>query len=161
MAEQDVEAFALRARESLRDLLGDLPTGYESRAARISALRRVVHDEIAKALEPVFNDKLQTMPHATLAEKRELAAWANDELRRLGLAIKCHSTGKPAILLASQDRATDTAGRFRMETRLGQGRTTRTLNTRELQRFDLMPDAPRIEPLATRFRRGRGDDRVP
>lgn len=44
------------------------------------------------------------MPNSTGGEKKDMMKWANQELRRLGLAVKCPRSGKESWLIAAGDR---------------------------------------------------------
>jgi hypothetical protein len=69
----------------------------EELAAHSDASRK----KIAAVLEPALNAKAAMLPHATYDEKKTLAKWANAELRRFGLAIRCPRTGKACLLMGN------------------------------------------------------------
>jgi hypothetical protein len=134
-------------------LIAGLPDDYDARAAALATLRRVTHEEIAAALEPALNRRLEAMPHDDLMAKRELAIWTNEQIKRLGLAIRCKRTGRPAILLGAADKAGDTEGRFRLELRDEDNRVIRTLSKRRLPHLELMEHPVRAESFSARYRR--------
>jgi len=67
-----------------------------SAATRTHALRQ----QLAAELAPAINARIRQpdMPHDTLEQKKMLAAWVNDQLEPLGLAVQCPNTGLPAKL---------------------------------------------------------------
>ena len=86
--------------EYLDALLATVPKGatYEEKADKLAGLNHEVRQRFAAELAPALNTRIQTMPHDTYEEKKELARWVNDQLEPLGLAVQCPNTGLPAKL---------------------------------------------------------------
>lgn len=125
-------------REAVRKVV-DKTRGYEE--ARIAArdATRIVQEELARELGESLNGRAASMPQATYEQKKTLANWVNNELRPLGLAVRCPATGRPAVLQASvgNDRA---VGAFRFDTLAADGgREQRSWATR-LPRLELIVD---------------------
>lgn len=138
--------------EVLSALASGLPADYEEFTAAARALGRCFHCELATAMQPRLNSHLRTLPSDTYAEKQYIATWVNEQLRELGLAIRCPKTGKPANLIADVQAGEDSASRFRLDVRTDEGGRTRTFSSRDLFDLELMEDATRQEPLSRRFR---------
>lgn len=127
-----------RLREAVRRVV-DKAREYEE--ARIAAgyATRIVQEELARELGELLNGRAASMPQATYEQKKALANWVNNELRPLGLAVRCPATGRPAVLQASvgNDRA---VGAFRFDTLAADGgREQRSWATR-LPRLELVVD---------------------
>ena len=73
-------------------------------------LSHLVRLELIDRLEAPFNAAMQAGPRETYEDKKELAKWANDKLRRIGLAVK-DPHGNPGILVGKMHPHSD-AGRF-------------------------------------------------
>jgi hypothetical protein len=147
-----------RTRHAIRELIALCPDDNEGRSAAFLDMREAIHQEIAAALEPTLNKHLHSIDSSHAEAKRRLCTETNRQLRNLGLAIRDHRTGRPAILVADARTASDDKGRFRLELRDETGRIIRTLSSPTLpDHLELMEDSIREEPLArdARSRRGR------
>jgi hypothetical protein len=115
----------------------------------------------AEVLGPRLNAHLNSIPQDTLVEKQALATWLNEQLRAIGLAIKCPKTGLPGILKADfKDSANDSVSRFRVEVwDPGRGRY-QSFSSNTLWDLTLMEAPPRRESLSRGFRRPGRDDRA-
>ena len=140
-----------------RGVLADLPEDYPVYFKAASELRHHFHTELAAGLQTRLNRHLQGMAQETYDEKRALATWVNEQLRSLGLAIKCPKTGRPGSLLADFKDSEGDVSRFRLEVRDEHGGKTRIVVGRHLAELELMEDAPRQEPLAGWARKARAE----
>jgi hypothetical protein len=143
-------------------LLASLPKDapYEMKAEKLAGLSHEVRQRIAAELGPALNIKAQALPHDTYDEKKELARWVNDQLRRFDLAIKCPKTGQPSLLLVMTGDH-PAIGRFVIEHKTPEGKRVRPVTSTKLPHLELMEAAPRRESLlelrdkAVPQRRGR------
>ena len=90
-----------RWREALTALLNDVPFDYPRRYQEFSALRESFYRQLAIGLAQPLRDYLSAMPQETFEKKAALAQQVNEELRRLGLALLCHRTYRPATAIHS------------------------------------------------------------
>jgi hypothetical protein len=129
-------------------LLASLPKDapYEMKAEKLAGLSHEVRQRIAAELGPALNIKAQAMPHHTYDEKKELARWVNDQLRRFDLAIKCPKTGQPSLLLVMTGDHPE-IGRFVIEHKTPEGKRVRPVTSTKLPQLELMEAAPRRESL--------------
>jgi hypothetical protein len=100
-----------RIRAVLEKQVGD---DYDSVADWQRELQEAVRLFVIKRIEPAINERLASMPQATLAEKQELCRWANTELRCMGLAVRCPKTGQPAFIYGDRGNH-HSVGRFQIE----------------------------------------------
>jgi hypothetical protein len=123
-------------------------TEYGQLASDLAELNRDVREEIASRLEPALNAKIQAMPHDTSEEKRMVARWVNEELRRFNLAIRFEKDGEeyPATLVVQSEKYTPN-GRFRLEYKTPDGKAQRALYEEHVPSLSLMEAPPRREPL--------------
>lgn len=129
-------------------ILASLPKDapYEIKAEMLAGLSHEVRQRIAAELAPALNIKAQAMPHHTYDEKKELARWVNDQLRRFDLAIKCPKTGQPSLLLVMTGDHPE-IGRFVIEHKTPEGKRVRPVTSTKLPQLELMEAAPRRESL--------------
>jgi hypothetical protein len=147
-----------KRQAALKSLMADLPERYADRYAAIQNIRHAFHREMALVLQPVLNEHIPGRPQDSAKERQELAAWINEQLRNIGLAVKCGKTGRPAsIVVDSQDRAHSDITRFRFSTRSENGKYSHTSTAQNLGELELTEHNPRIEPLAKFVRRKRLD----
>lgn len=144
-----------RFRRSLRELIELMPADYDRRSSGLRSLRHAFHDEIAVALAPAFNASLRERDQESLDSRRDLAVWAGEQLRALGLGVRCPRTHRPAHLTVDLRDRDDDKGRFRLEYRDESGRLVRTLSSAWLPEFVLVEQAPRLEVFARSFRANR------
>ena len=140
-------------RNAFETLIEGLPEKYLGFASAAQKLENALRTELAAAIQPRLNVHIRSLPHETYAEKQTVASWVNDELRQLGLAIRCPRTGQPAILIADVQGGIDSASRFRLEIRGIDGSRTRTICSREMLELEIMVDAIRPEPFSRRIKR--------
>lgn len=145
-------------RQSIRAQISVLPERYEDRVRALESLRHVLHEEFAQSLRPAFNHRLERVEQDDLSGAQLACTTLNADLRRLGLAIRCGKTGKPAILLAEARSESGDAARFRLQVRNDDGRFVKTLSSNAAPSVELMPDPLREESLA-RGPRSTGADR--
>lgn len=138
----------LLLRRVIRTALSEGSREYEAVAHRVTRVRHLVHEELAAALSGPFASKLRQMDRRDLESRRELAAWANDQTRTWGLAIRCPATGAPSILIADARDEEGSPGRLRLQHRDHDGRVIRTCGSTSLPKFVLMEDLPRKEGRA-------------
>ena len=144
--QEDVQQRAWR--KVFGTLVASLPADYPGFTATAAEMDRCLRSEVAAALQSRLNAHLLSFPHETYAEKQEIASWVNEELRRLGLAIRCPKTGEPAILVADVQGGVDSPSRFRLEITDKDGRRARTFSSRNLPELELREDTVRPEPFA-------------
>jgi hypothetical protein len=84
--------------------------------------------EMSVALVQSLRDHLESRPQHTYEEKATLARELGEQLARLGLALLCHRTWRPATLIAEPDETGK--GYFALEVKDDAGRTLRTLSKR-------------------------------
>ena len=132
--------------DKLKELTQGLPEDYDGRAAALTEFNHACGRHLADQLAPALNAKVHGMPHATYEEKKALAKWVNDELRRFDLAIKCPKTGQPSLLLAGPGNHPE-AGRFILEHKTSDGKRVRPVNSPVLPHLELMEANPRREAL--------------
>jgi hypothetical protein len=143
-------------RGEFKKLLSSLPKEYLEARKTATEISHAFHSELAAAIAPRLGEHLQTMKSDSYEEKRDLAAWCNEEVRLLRLSICCPRTGREAILVADVRGPEDDTSRFRLQTTDERGRRTRTYSAAELPPLELMEDPPRREGRA---RRARDDDK--
>ena len=132
--------------ENLHRLAASLPADYPRRSETLAAMTTAYREELAAQLAPALNAHIRAMPHETYEEKKVLAKWVNDELRRFDLAINCPKTGQPSILLVGSGNHPE-IGRFMIEHKTPEGKRVRPVNTPELPQLELMEANPRREAL--------------
>lgn len=71
---------------------------YDEISRRASDVLVAVREEICDVIEAPLNEQLKQATPTTYLEKRKLANWLNDELRRLDLAIAEPKTGRHSHL---------------------------------------------------------------
>jgi hypothetical protein len=135
-------------RRLTQQLLATLPRDYQSCRRTLAALSHAFRNELAEAFEGHLNTYIQTLPQQTYQERKVIASFVNEELRELGLAIKCPRSGRPAILIADVKNSTDGTGRFRLESRNDGGHKYRTRTSSKLFALNLIEDSPRKEGMA-------------
>jgi hypothetical protein len=147
-------------REQIRELLVQMPLDYPQASLWSKLVAKILGEELAAALQPKLNDAMQSMPHETLEQKRDLVKWVNSEMRDLGLSIRCSRTGLPGILVADVGSSPHSqwTGRFRIETRQPDGHRVRTKTSSHLPELELTIERPRNESLARRHSRGCDDE---
>lgn len=153
MEEQDEQT-----RRSVRALFETTPAEYESAMHRFAQLSRIFHSELARAVEPVINNRLRTLPPQHDVEaKRTLVADLHQALSILRLTIQHPETGRPAYLSSVARDHLDTVGRFRIEDREDGGRRTSVYARSTLPELRLMEQPVKEEPLsrAGRIRRAK------
>lgn len=85
----------------INNLLNPSPSeDYASVAGRLRQALELFHDVIAERLTGPLNERLAQLPHSTIAEKQTLSRLANEELRNLGVAIRCPKIDGPVFLRA-------------------------------------------------------------
>ena len=142
--EKPAKDHASKVTELLATNVG---TEYSSAAKWASDLKDAVSELIGQRLEPAFNQTLSSMPQETLANKQDICRFANQELRNLGLAIRCPRTGQPASLHA--DRGNNhKAGVFQIELLGSESARRKTKHSSKLFPFELMSRPVRVEGLA-------------
>jgi hypothetical protein len=148
--------------EALRQTRQTLPNDYRKQYTALLEIRKLFHAEVASALAPVLNEYAKQQPQTTVDERRELAASINNDLRSLGMTLKCPKTGLPVTMIVdTQDAAHPDVSRFRLERRDDRGRKIRTFTSGDLPDLELMEDPPRIEGGSRSFldRRHQGPNR--
>lgn len=119
---------------------------FEEQAERLERRSHEFRQQLAAELTPTLNAKIQAMPHETYEEKKNLAKWVNEELRRFDLAIKCPKTGEPSILLADVGNKPE-FGRFIIEHKNDDGKRVRSFTSAELPHLELIEANPRREAI--------------
>jgi hypothetical protein len=138
----------LRLRETASSFLSQIPSDFSELSLQGQNCLDTLREVIATHLEPVVNQYANDQPRATWEEKRALASTVNENLQKLGLAIKCPETGNPAILIADRRSDSPEVTRFRLHVRKpGGGRAAKGV-WRELPPLELMLDSGRVEPFA-------------
>lgn len=84
---------------------------FASAKARMQSAREAFYEVLADQIAAPLNAYLASMPQSTAEEKQLVARTANNELRQLGLTIKCPKTGYPAHL---RGVAESPEGRFQL-----------------------------------------------
>lgn len=138
---------ARRAR-LISEIFRDLPVSFEDRFAKLVAIRKNFHAELANATEKPLNFWLKSMPQKDAEDKRQIAIVANNRLHALHLAVASPGDGEPSILAAYVRDAEYDAGRFRIERRGARNRRIPTSTFKELPYLTIVEDPPRKEPLA-------------
>jgi len=147
MSEREEPAAKSALRDAIR-LEMDSAASYADARRAAARLREDFYDEVARGVAPHLNAAIAEMPCATLEERRKLATWCNAELRQLGLAIRCPTTSKPAIMVA--DSREMEHGRFRLQVRNERGDMMRTFTSSSTlpPAISLMQCRSRAEPFA-------------
>jgi hypothetical protein len=134
---------------------GWLPPEFGKRYEAIKEKSRRFAHEKASRLQHDLNLEARSMPHETYADKQALAAWVNEHLHGIGLALKCPKTGRPALLVADVKDKKGDISRFRFEITDERGRKKRTYTSRTLPELELIEAEPRREPLRERAKKRR------
>jgi hypothetical protein len=133
--------------DKIKELFSGIGEEYSYRAEMLFALNAAVRQEMASQLAPSLNAHIQGMPQANHEEKKAVARWVNEELRRFDLAIKGQND-QPSMLLAAPATSGDAdVGRFMLEHKTAEGRRVRTQLPKDLPAFELMEANPRREAL--------------
>lgn len=127
-------------------LFEEMPEDFEGRKAALTAVNAAFRQELANQFAPALNAKAQAMPHGSYEEKKALARWVNEELRRFDLAIKCPKTGEPSILTVDPGHHPE-IGRFSIEHKTPDGKRHRSLTSPALPELELTEAPPRREAL--------------
>lgn len=136
--------------DKLNLLLTEKPdSNYEYVATCLREARQVFHELVAEQLQESLRTEMQSMPHQSYEEKKRLAVWTNNELREMGVAIKCPKTGKAATLQVDPGGNATIVGRFLL--RPYGDRTHRTYCSANLFPVSLMPHFERTESFAAKF----------
>jgi len=117
-------------------LLKSLPDGYRPLADHLLDIDQSFKKRLPGRLEAALNEHVSGMPAATYDDKRALAKWVNAELRKLGLALVCPKTRRPAILLADPGGIPG-SGRFQFQSETPEGRKVRAYSSATLPRLEL------------------------
>lgn len=120
---------------------------YQELARSARERTHAFRQQLAAELAPALNAHIRTMPHEALEQKKELARWVNDQLRPLGLAVRCPNTGLPARLLgiAGSYRPEVPGGTFCFET-YTDGKQRKTAYSDALPELTLTDATPPPEP---------------
>lgn len=94
------------------------------------------------------------MPQANYEEKKTLANWINDQLRTIGLAIRCPRSGQPSLLQPATTRDHET-GRFRLDYVDEHGHHRNPSSFADLSGLTLMPESLSVTPFRSRGGRNR------
>ena len=132
------------------DPRGAKPASADDYESTYDAIRRDAErfkGDLCTRLAPVFNARFVATPHGKYEQKKALCRWANDQLRQIGLAVRCPKTGLPAIFVADTGPYPE-RGRFRLKVTMPDGRLRHTLSTLEAPTVELIPDPPRREKFA-------------
>jgi hypothetical protein len=149
LPEQDSNKDELRdkVRAALRKLLPGRQAPPAARMVAIGELQSAIVNELASDFQEPLQAVIEQMPAETRAEKQAICTFVNGTLRRLGMAIRCPKTGRPALLVADQKQADSDISRFRLEIRDEAGKKSRTFSSTTLPTLELRQDEPRSEPL--------------
>lgn len=139
----------------VRGVTSAAPAGYDASKTAVLELIHSFKGSIAKAIERPLNEQIRKMPRSNLEEKQSLGVWVNEQLRELGLAIRCPKTDRPSTLVADQRDPSDEVGRFRLANQKEGGGFTRTFSSVELPALELMEDSQRREPGAEYHKKQR------
>ena len=136
--------------EKLNILLTEKPdSNYEYVATRLREARQVFHELVAEQLQESLRTEMQSMPHQSYEEKKMLAVWTNNELREMGVAIKCPKTGKAATLQVDPGSNATIVGRFLL--RPYGDRNHRTYCSVNVFPVSLVPHFERTESFSVKF----------
>lgn len=131
----------------------NLPQEYGELINDLGRIRSAVTQQIGRQLESVMSDHWRSQPAETLEQKQEICKAANADLRRLGLAILCPKTNKPAILVADYREGDGSASRFRFQVEADSGGRTRTVASGTFPELKLIEAPVREEPFVSWTRR--------
>lgn len=133
MSDAIVEDF----KRDLRAKLAELPSGYEERSELFADLQLTLRAATAERLEETLNQRAGDFEKESYEQKAAVARWVNGELRRLGVAVRCPKTGKPAFLVGHPGGRPG-IGRFQLEITLDNGRPHRTVSSTAFPHLTLM-----------------------
>lgn len=80
-----------RHEDALRTLFGTFPTRFEDRYVTLLVLRRMVHDAIAGAAQPLIDEYVKRLRAASYEERRTLTLDLLQDVRSLGLNVAVSS----------------------------------------------------------------------
>lgn len=143
-----------KAQEAIDSATRSLPLDFAARRAALIELHDAVREAVVRALEPVLNEHVASLPHSTYEEKKTLAKWVNAELRRVGLAIKCPKTGHPCLIVATTGNR-PTVGRFVLDYTDEQGKRRHPISWSVLPQLELTLDDLSRVPYGERRPRSR------
>ncbi len=135
---EEIASGVASLRKTIRAILSNATDNYDEHRAMLIALSDAFRQEISQSFEPVFNEQVQGLKKDSYDEKKAVAKYANAELRRLGLGIRCPTTGEPAILQAYPGNRPD-EGRFRLDYTDADGRRRQVVSWMTLPDLALMP----------------------
>ena len=124
---------------------------YEAVRNAFQDVHDVFTEMLARYFAPALNEYLSGADVSSIQKKQSLASRVNEDLRNLGLAVKCPLTGSPASLVG-QNTNNVGDGRFRMEA-LGRGPKRLTMTTKKLPYLELVKRPPKHDRHP-----GRGGD---
>lgn len=150
---QDKEGESRRAtkarHEQIRELLEKpADADYDRLIVELRELSELTRQEMAERLAPALTQRVKSMRQLTYEDKQRVATWINNEIRPLGLAVKCPATGQPGILIVDLGGAAGDVSRFRVESHDASGKRIRKFLAGELHTIDLVPAMPRGEGAA-------------
>jgi hypothetical protein len=132
----------------IKELINNGPVlDYDACFASVMELNQLTKAEIAARLAPALNAKLRSIPHERYEDKQTAVSWVNAQLRKLGLAVRCPVTGRPATLVTDIRGGGYDISRFRFQIREDNGHRRRTCSSRTVPELVLMPDEERQEPI--------------
>lgn len=141
----------------LREVFRDLPASYADRYEMLLALRREFHLQLAAALEPAINAELDSRAKGTIEDARELATWANQQVKQLGLTAT-DNTGRPANLIANWSNGKHTAVSFRLHAwDEPTGKYYYTATEKNPLQLKLTGGVTRLESFSRSYRKRRDD----
>lgn len=138
------------------------PQTYGAQIQELERQMQELRQHIAARLLPALKDEMQRRPHATHDDKKELAQWANAELKRFGLAFKSPKTGKASYLVTDKGYRPE-EGRFLLRSE-GEGGKTEAFVTAKLSglldALELIDAPVRQEGLANWAARAKDSGRT-
>jgi hypothetical protein len=118
LLEKDLEAW----RNTVREALADVPSEYADGKKALQMISRVFHEELAKAWQPVLSHHFDVCRLDSDLALQQFQRQILQDLQDLHLAFQCPKTKRPAILTLAGRPADKPVGRFRLQTREGEGR---------------------------------------
>jgi hypothetical protein len=122
--------------DATAELLTSLPEGYLPLTGKLADVDKAFRLAMAQRLAAAFNKYVVALPASSYDDKRALARWVNAELRRLGLAVVCPKTRRPAVLLADPGGVSG-VGRFQFQSEGPDGRKVRAYSSATLPVVEL------------------------
>lgn len=121
---------------------------YEQAVARLRIARQEFHEEMARQYQLAMDEYLPSKSFDRYEQKRDFCRQVAEDMRAIGVAIRCPNTGLDAALTADASRR-GSAGIFRLRATGSQSKLT--FSSVRPFAMQIVPHYVRIEPFAHKW----------